>query len=76
MKTEQMIQDVERPPIVSETERRLNAVADRLKVLLAVEVLEYFDRNWLALDERRRSENRQELLCEMITTMKVDGYGS
>ena len=53
-------------------ERELQQVADELEVLRAVELLEYHDTNWLALDPKWRNENKREVLLWAINTLRGD----
>ena len=53
-------------------EKELQQVADELEALNAVELLEYHDKNWLALDPKRRNENKREVLRWAINSLRGD----
>ncbi len=42
-------------------------VLDSLEILLAVNLLEYHDKNWLSGDNKTRCENKIRLIQEAIT---------
>lgn len=50
-------------------ERDVQFLKDGLAILLAVETLEYKDKNWLAGSEKTRSENKRELMIEMANAL-------
>ena len=45
---------------------RLDLIQSELVTLLAVETLEYHDKNWLAGDNKTRNEAKQEILKDCI----------
>lgn len=49
-----------------EQEKNTAAIIDKLKTLLAIEQLEYNDKNWLSGSDTSRSEKKQQMLEELI----------
>jgi len=49
--------DKQKKPVVG-----LSDLCDTLEILYAVELLEYHDMNWLALDNKKRSQKKQALI--------------
>jgi hypothetical protein len=50
--------------------KEVRQVVDELETLLAVELLEYHDSNWLALDPKQRNEQKREVLRFCINMLR------
>jgi hypothetical protein len=43
-----------------------NEVLDRLEVLLAIETLEYHNKNHLAFDDKKRNQTKRQILIQCL----------
>lgn len=57
-----------------DTDKLIKSVAESLEELLAVEVLEYHNKNWLAGNDATRSRNIQTALEGIISLLNSGGY--
>ena len=50
----------------------MNNLKSKIEKVLAIEMLEYHDKNYLAFDNKRNSEEKQELLRECVSELNKE----